>query len=101
MQAFPTPFRNELRSGRRRNHKAMKKISDSALKRLGYVAGVGRMSVKVPERLREEIFLFLNRVVRRALIYTKHRKQRTVSVADVIEALRHSDIILYGYEGNQ
>ena len=41
--------------------------------------------------------IFLQHVVRDIITYTKHAKRKTVTVTDVLYALRHHDWTLYGF----
>jgi histone H3 len=63
-------------------------ITKPALKKLGYRAGVKRMSGLIYEETRAVMKVFLENVVRDAVTLTEHARRKTVEPADVYIAAR-------------
>jgi ubiquitin-large subunit ribosomal protein L40e len=81
-------------SGRRRHRKVLRDniqgVTKGAIQRLAQVAGVKRISGLVYEEIRGVLKVYLENVLRNAILYTEHSRRRTVSVEDVEAALnRH------------
>jgi len=81
-------------SGRRRHRKVLRDniqgVTKGAIQRLAHVAGVKRISGLVYEEIRGVLKVYLENVLRNAILYTEHSRRRTVSVEDVEAALnRH------------
>jgi len=81
-------------SGRRRHRKVLRDniqgVTKGAIQRLAHVAGVKRISGLVYEEIRGVLKVYLEHVLRNAILYTEHSRRRTVSVEDVEAALnRH------------
>ena len=81
-------------SGRKRHRKVLRDniqgVTKGAIQRLAQVAGVKRISGLVYEEIRGVFKVYLENVLRNAILYTEHSRRRTVSVEDVEAALnRH------------
>ena len=81
-------------SGRRRHRKVLRDniqgVTKGAIQRLAQVAGVKRISGLVYEEIRGVLKVYLENVLKNAILYTEHSRRRTVSVEDVEAALnRH------------
>jgi len=70
-------------------------ITKPAIKRLGYVGGVKRMSGLIVEETRGILKLFLYNILRHAITYTDHARRRTVSENDITLALADHGIIIW------
>ena len=65
-------------------------VTKGAIQRLAQVAGVKRISGLVYEEIRGVLKVYLENVLKNAILYTEHSRRRTVSVEDVEAALnRH------------
>ena len=81
-------------SGRRRHRKVLRDniqgVTKGAIQRLAHVAGVKRISGLVYEEIRGVLKVYLENVLKNAILYTNHSRRKTVSVEDVEAALnRH------------
>ena len=81
-------------SGRRRHRKVLRDniqgVTKGAIQRLAQVAGVKRISGLVYEEIRGVFKVYLENVLKNAILYTEHSRRKTVSVEDVEAALnRH------------
>ncbi len=66
-------------------------VTKGAIQRLAHVAGVKRVSGVVYEEIRGVLKVYLEKVLKSAILYTEHSRRRTVSVEDVEAALnRHT-----------
>ena len=73
-------------------------ISKASIRRLARRGGVTRLSGAIYPETREILKDFLTRIVKTALVYTEHAARKTVTVYDIIHALKHEGRTLYGYE---
>ena len=53
----------------------------------------------VYEETRGVLKVFLQNVIRDAVVYTEHRRQKTVTAMDVVHALKRQGRTLYGFGG--
>lgn len=87
--------------GPARNRKVLKPtiegVTKPALKRLARRGGVKRMSGDIYEVSRALIKVFLETIVKDAVVYTQHARRKTVTANDVVHALRRNGRELYGY----
>lgn len=86
--------------GGMRRHK--KKFSDSldgitkpAIRRLARRAGVKRLSGLIYDETRSCLRIFLESILRDTVLYMEHSKRKTVTVMDVLYALKRNNRILY------
>lgn len=91
-----------LNSGRRHQRRIrlsdnIKGVTDSAIRRLARRAGVKRISGVVYDETRGVIKVFLENVIGKAVVYTEHAKRKTVTVLDVVYALKNIGRTLYGF----
>lgn len=71
-------------------------ITDPAIRRVAYRAGVKRISGSLYDRARTEVYQDLDVVLRRAILFARHADRKTVTVRDVLQALRIADRKLFG-----
>jgi len=76
---------------------AVTRISKPALRRLARRAGVKRMGQDIYPEMRWLLKSFLEDTIEKAVAYTDHARRKTVTVDDVVHALKHKGKTLYGY----
>ena len=90
-------------SGKRNARKSHKMIIEGitkpALRRLARRGGVKRISAMIYDDSRSVLKSFLGNVVRDAVTYTEHARRKTVTVLDVVYALKRAGRTLYGFGG--
>lgn len=74
-------------------------IKKSDIRRLARRGGVKRISGLTYECIRDILKIFLENVIRDAVIYTLYAKRKTITAKDVVYALKHQGRTLYGFEG--
>ena len=72
-------------------------ISKLSLRRLARRGGVKRLSGLVYPVLRGTLYEYLQRIIQTAVIYTSHARRKTVTVYDIIYALKREGRALYGF----
>ena len=70
-------------------------ISKPSLRRLARRGGVKRINGEVYEEARGSLKAFLERIVGSAVTYMDHSRRTTVSVTDVLAALKHERREMY------
>ena len=73
-------------------------ITKPAIRRLCRRGGVKRISGLIYEETRGVLKVFLENVIRDAVTYTEHAKRKTVTVLDVVYALKRQGRTLYGFD---
>ena len=58
-----------------------------------------RISGLIYEETRGVLRVFLQNVIRDAVVYTEHRRQKTVTAMDVVHALKRQGRTLFGFGG--
>lgn len=84
--------------GRKRKRKSVDVIggiTKPSIRRLARRGGVKRISGDIYEETRNRLKAFLKDVVEKAVIYCEHAKRKTVTVLDVIYALKQKGLPLY------
>ncbi|KAJ3424022.1 histone h4 [Anaeramoeba flamelloides] len=76
---------------------SVKGISRPAIRRLARRGGVKRISATIYDEVRNVLRAFLENVVRDAVTYTEHARRKTVTVLDVVYALKRQRRTVYGY----
>ena len=76
---------------------SIQRITNSAIRRLASRGGVNRMSDLIYEETRGILMLFLENVLRHAIILTDYCRRKTVTTLDVIDALKRQGRTLYGF----
>jgi histone H4 len=71
-------------------------ITNPAIRRLARRGGIKRISKAFYEEVRGNLRLFLEKVVRTAVIYTQHAKQQTVTYNSMTQALKHHGTPVWG-----
>ncbi|XP_043462986.1 histone H4-like [Leptopilina heterotoma] len=74
-------------------------ITKGDIRRLARRGGVQRISGLIYELSRNVLKLFLENVIRDAVTFTEHARRQTVTVMDVVYALRRQGRTLYGFDG--
>ena len=92
------------KGGTRRKRKLLRggmiqQITKQDIRRLARRGGVKRISALVYYEVRGVLKLFLENVIRDAVVYTDHAKRKTVTAVDVIHALKRQGRTLYGFGG--
>ena len=72
-------------------------VTKPAIRRLARRGGVKRISGLIYEETRGVLIKFLENIIRDAVVYTTHAKRRTVSVADIVYALKRQGKTVYGF----
>ena len=90
-------------SGKVRRHRRVLRdnlegISKASIRRLARRGGVQRISGAMYPEVRGLLRSFLEKMIRTAVVYTDHARRKTVSVYDVIHALKREGRTLYGFE---
>ena len=87
------------KGGAKRHRKVLRDniqgITKPAIRRLARRGGVKRISGLVYEETRDALKVFLENIIRDAVTYTEHARRKTVTVADVVHALKRNDLTLY------
>lgn len=71
-------------------------LSKGDLKRLARRGGVKRMDPIVYDDARTALRTFLTQVIKNTITYTEYAERKTVTAVDVMYALKHQHMILYG-----
>ncbi|RCN31035.1 core histone H2A/H2B/H3/H4 [Ancylostoma caninum] len=94
------------RTGRRRVRRYWISIRDTtegitrnAIRRLARRACVKRISEDIYTDTREVLRQFLEKVIHDAVMYTEHAKRKTVTVMDVVYAVKRRGYNLHGFNG--
>ena len=74
-------------------------ITKPAIRRLARRGGVKRISGLIYEETRCWLKIFLENVIRDAVSCTEHARRKTVTVMDVVYALKRQGRTLYGFGG--
>ena len=72
-------------------------ITKPAIRRIARRAGVKRISGLIYEETRGVLKHFLENLISDIVCYTEHAKRKTVTVNDVVYALKRSGQVLYGF----
>lgn len=87
------------KGGARRHRKVwrdnLQGISNGAIKRLARRGGVKRISGLVYEETRKTLRIFLEEVIRDAVLYTTHARRSTVTPRDIVLALQRQGRTMY------
>jgi histone H4 len=73
-------------------------ITKPAIRRLARRGGVKRISGMVYEETNGVLKIFLQEILQQAIIYADHAKRSTISVMDVLYALKRQGRSLYGFD---
>ncbi len=74
-------------------------ITKPAIRRLARRGGVKRISGTVYGEVRGTLKVFLETIIREAVVYTEYAHRKTVTAMDVIFALKRQGRTLYGFGG--
>ena len=84
---------------RKVNRDNIQGITKPAIRRLARRGGVKRISGLIYEETRGILFGYLETVIRDAVTYAEHARRKTVTVMDIVHALKHQGRTLYGFGG--
>ncbi|KAG2501972.1 hypothetical protein HYH03_000468 [Edaphochlamys debaryana] len=91
------------KGGAKRHRKTLRDniqgITKPAIRRLARRGGVKRISGLIYEETRTVLKTFLADVICDSVAYTEHARRSTVTVMDVLYALRRKGRVLYGFGG--
>jgi histone H4 len=89
------------KGGAKRHRKILREniegISKPAIRRLARRGGVKRLSGLIYEETRDVLKQFLKNVLHDAVSYTEHANRKTVTVMDVVYALKRQGRTIYGF----
>lgn len=89
------------KGGAKRHRKVLRDniqgVTKPAIRRLARRGGVKRISALIYEHTRIVLRGFLHKVIRDAYTYTEYAKRKTVTVLDVVYALKRNGRTLYGF----
>lgn len=93
---------NDKQAGKPLRHREIRRdnidrITKGSLKRLARRAGVKTISGSAYVSGRAELKAFLEVLVQNTILYTTHAKRKTVLAEDVVHALRHQKLAMYGF----
>ena len=74
-------------------------ITKPAIRRLARRGGVKRISGLIYEETRGVLYAFVESVLRDAVYYAEHARRSTVTVMDIVHALKRQGRTLYGFGG--
>lgn len=72
-------------------------ITKPDIRRLARRGGVKRISGLIYEETRGILKVFLENLIRDAVMYTQHAKRMTLTATDVVYALKHQSCTFYGF----
>ncbi|KAK1515369.1 histone H4-1 [Colletotrichum abscissum] len=72
-------------------------ISKPDIRRLARRGGVKRISYDVYNEARAAMMLFLENIVRSAVMYCDHANRRTITSLDIVHAMKLHKRAIYGY----
>ena len=75
-------------------------ITKPAIRRLARRGGVKRISGLIYEETRGVLKVFLENVIRDAVVYAEYARRKTCTALDVVHALRRQGRVLYGFDGD-
>lgn len=73
-------------------------ITKPSLKRLARRAGIKRLSTAVYPETKEALVVWLDKVLADGSKYAEHAHRRTITVMDIMYALKRNGQTLYGYK---
>ena len=90
--------------GAKRHRKIVKDtiigITKPAIRRLARRGGVKRISAQIYDDVRQVIKSRLEMILRNCIAYTEYRRVKTVTVKDVVFALKNLGTPIYGFDDN-
>jgi len=91
------------KGGAKRHRKALvapiEGITKPAIRRLARRGGVKRISGLVYDETRGVLTVFLEKIIHDSVTYTDYARRKTVTVMDIIYALKRQGTTLYGFGG--
>ena len=75
-------------------------VTKPAIRRMARRGGVKRFSGSIYEETRSVLKVFMEEIIRDAIVYCEHNKRKTVSVFDVVYSLNRHGRTIYGFGGN-
>ena len=80
---------------RRKSKTNIEGLTPAALKRLARRAGVKRVSRDAMIEVRNELQVWMESIIKDALVYTEYGNRKTVSETDIAQALKRMDATVY------
>lgn len=77
----------------------IKGVTKPAIRRLARRGGVKRINGMIYDETRAVLRVFLESVIRDAVVYCDHARRKTVTAMDVVYALKRQGRTLYGFGG--
>ncbi|KAL1873801.1 hypothetical protein VTK73DRAFT_764 [Phialemonium thermophilum] len=77
---------------------ALRGITKPDIRRLARRGGVKRISVEIYSVIRETMVQHIGTILQRCVLFTEHRQAKTVTVHDVIFALKRMGRPIYGFD---
>jgi histone H4 len=74
-------------------------ITKPAIRRLARRGGVKRISGLMYEETRGVLGVFLQQIIRDAVVYADHSRRKTLTAMDVVHSLKRNGRTLYGFGG--
>lgn len=74
------------------------KIPTSSIRKLARRGGVKRIKRDAYDEIRINAKLYLEKIIKDAVIYTTYSKRKTVNVGDITQSLKKNKINVYGYD---
>eukprot|EP00826_Nyctotherus_ovalis_P049965 TRINITY_DN6078_c0_g1_i1.p1 TRINITY_DN6078_c0_g1~~TRINITY_DN6078_c0_g1_i1.p1 ORF type:complete len:100 (+),score=13.63 TRINITY_DN6078_c0_g1_i1:134-433(+) len=94
-----TGRKNVKRFGRRIMSDSIQGLTKPAIRRIARRGGVIRISELIYDETRTVLKMFIEDVVRDAMVYTVHGRRKTVTALDVVYTLKRRGRTLYGFGG--
>ena len=95
----PGPGKSSARRHQRISRDTLQGITKPCIRRLARRGGVKRVNGAIYEEMRGVLKVFLEGVIRDAVVYTEHAHRKTVTIMDVVHALKRQGRQLYGFDG--
>jgi len=77
---------------------AIRGVTKPAIRRLARRGGVKRISGLIYAEARGVLKIFLNKLIRDAIIYMEHAQRKTLTAKDVCFALKNQGKTIYGFD---
>ncbi|KAH8681297.1 histone-fold-containing protein [Xylariales sp. PMI_506] len=74
-------------------------VTKGSIRRLARRGGVKRISATIYDEVRNVLVKYLHEVLHDCVTYTDYRRAKTVTVTDVLHALKRQGNPIYGFDG--
>ncbi|TVY56844.1 Histone H4 [Lachnellula cervina] len=75
-------------------------VTKGDIRRLARRGGVKRISSMIYQETRDVMKIYLSSILKDCVLITEHSKRKTVTVTDVIWALKRQNRPIYGFDEN-